>query len=92
MSLLQEVRCEHTTQTLADCIEEVVSLEPELILIVGASAISDRKDVLPAAVEQTGGSVQRVGIPVDPGNLLMLAQYNDIKIGMRFTCHRTVVE
>ena len=42
------------------------------ILISGASAISDRQDVIPQAVEQAGGTVTRCGIPVDPGNLLML--------------------
>ena len=80
MSLLQELRCEHNTEALTAHFEKAVALAPDLILIVGASAISDRKDVLPAAVEHCGGSVQRVGIPVDPGNLLMLAQHNNIQV------------
>ena len=80
MSLLQELRCEHNTEALTAHFEKAVSLAPDLILIVGASAISDRKDVLPAAVEHCGGSVQRVGIPVDPGNLLMLAQHNNLSL------------
>ena len=44
------------------------------ILISGASAISDRRDVIPQALEAAGGSIERCGIPVDPGNLLMLGQ------------------
>ena len=80
MSLMQELRCEHDQQALEACFKDAAALAPDMILIVGASAISDRKDVLPAAVMQCGGSVQRVGIPVDPGNLLMLAQYNDIQV------------
>ena len=80
LSLLQEFRCEHTPEALVECFAQAVALAPDLILIVGASAISDRKDVLPAAVELCGGSVQRVGIPVDPGNLLMLAQHGNARV------------
>ena len=46
------------------------------ILISGASAISDSRDVIPEAIRQAGGTVTRFGIPVDPGNLLLLG---DIK-------------
>lgn len=41
-------------------------------LIMGASAITDRNDVLPSAILAAGGEVHRVGLPVDPGNLLCL--------------------
>jgi molybdenum cofactor cytidylyltransferase len=43
-----------------------------LVLIVTASATSDRGDVGPAAVVQAGGRLIRFGMPVDPGNLLFL--------------------
>lgn len=46
----------------------------ELIVIFGASAIADRRDVLPSGLEQAGGEVLRLGMPVDPGNLLMLGR------------------
>ena len=44
-----------------------------MLLIAGASAITDRGDVLPAGIEAAGGSVEHFGMPVDPGNLLLLA-------------------
>lgn len=44
----------------------------ELVLILGASATSDRRDVCPAAVVACGGTIERFGMPVDPGNLLFL--------------------
>lgn len=55
--------------------EIVAALDPEmdLILILGASATSDRADVAPAAVSAAGGVIRRFGMPVDPGNLLFLA-------------------
>ena len=49
----------------------------DLVLIAGASAITDRRDVLPAAIEAAGGVVEHFGMPVDPGNLLLLAHIGD---------------
>ena len=46
--------------------------DADLTLILGASATSDRQDVAPAAVVAAGGSVERFGMPVDPGNLLFM--------------------
>ncbi len=43
----------------------------DLILVLGASAITDRRDVVPVAVERAGGELLHFGMPVDPGNLLM---------------------
>jgi molybdenum cofactor cytidylyltransferase len=43
------------------------------LVIFGASAITDRRDVIPAAIEAWGGRIERFGMPVDPGNLLLLA-------------------
>ncbi|MGL5736423.1 MAG: molybdopterin-binding protein, partial [Beijerinckiaceae bacterium] len=44
----------------------------DLIIVFGASAVTDRRDVIPAAIEAAGGRVDHVGMPVDPGNLLVL--------------------
>jgi molybdenum cofactor cytidylyltransferase len=40
--------------------------------VFGASAIADRRDVIPAALESIGGRIAHFGMPVDPGNLLMI--------------------
>ncbi len=42
----------------------------ELLLILTASATSDIADVAPAALVAAGGTIERFGMPVDPGNLL----------------------
>ncbi len=46
----------------------------DLILVAGATATSDPRDVIPAAIVAAGGEVLRVGMPVDPGNLLVLGR------------------
>lgn len=43
-----------------------------LTLILTGSATSDIDDVAPAALRRAGGTVERFGMPVDPGNLLFL--------------------
>ena len=42
----------------------------DVLIAFGASAITDRRDVIPAAIEAIGGRIERFGMPVDPGNLL----------------------
>lgn len=71
-SLVHDSRCAHDEATLA---AEIAAAPPtDLLLIAGASAITDRRDVLPAAIERAGGVVEHFGMPVDPGNLLLLAR------------------
>lgn len=69
-----ERRVPHRADTLAAAIGEAAGADP--ILILGASAISDRRDVVPAAIEAAGGIVEAFGMPVDPGNLLLTAKLN----------------
>jgi molybdenum cofactor cytidylyltransferase len=45
----------------------------DLIVLAGESAIMDRQDMAPRAIERLGGQVASFGAPVDPGNLLMVA-------------------
>lgn len=60
----------HTTDALAALLRDTAT---DIVLIAGASATADRRDVVPAAIEAAGGTVERLGMPVDPGNLLCLA-------------------
>ena len=52
----------------------------ELVVLAGETAIMDRHDIVPRAVERAGGHVEVLGAPVDPGNLLMLAYLDDVPI------------
>lgn len=59
--------CEAVAAAIADSAADIV-------LILGASATSDRRDVIPAGLVEAGGEVIRFGMPVDPGNLLVLGR------------------
>ena len=50
---------------------------PQLLLVSGIAATVDRGDVVPAAVLAAGGRVLHAGMPVDPGNLLLLGELAD---------------
>ena len=69
--LVQESRCRHATSDLAPRLREVAD-RVGLVLVAGASAIVDRRDVIPAAIVAAGGRVEHFGMPVDPGNLMLV--------------------
>jgi molybdenum cofactor cytidylyltransferase len=50
---------------------------PQLLLVSGVAATVDRGDIVPAAVLAAGGRVLHAGMPVDPGNLLLLGELAD---------------
>ena len=62
----------HERAALARALDEVLKAGAELAIVFGASAIADRRDVIPAALEAIGGRIEHFGMPVDPGNLLMI--------------------
>jgi molybdenum cofactor cytidylyltransferase len=70
-AIIFERRVAHDIAQVADAIAEATRTGADPILLFGASAIADRRDVLPAALERAGGKVAVLGMPVDPGNLLM---------------------
>ncbi|MGA7262716.1 MAG: molybdopterin-binding/glycosyltransferase family 2 protein [Stellaceae bacterium] len=70
--LVFEERCAHETNDLASTIRDALGHGIDILLIHGASAILDRRDVIPAAIVAAGGRIDHFGMPVDPGNLLLL--------------------
>jgi molybdenum cofactor cytidylyltransferase len=72
--LVSERRAAHRVEDLAPAIAAAAAEKPDLLLVAGASAIIDRRDVIPAAFEACGGTIEHFGMPVDPGNLILLAR------------------
>jgi molybdenum cofactor cytidylyltransferase len=71
-AIVAERRVAHEQAAIAKAIDEVLREGAELVLVFGASAIADRRDAIPAAVTAVGGTVEHFGMPVDPGNLLLM--------------------
>jgi molybdenum cofactor cytidylyltransferase len=76
-SLVSERRCEHREEALAPLVEAALAEGCDLVLVAGASAIVDRRDVIPAAIVAAGGTIDHFGMPVDPGNLMLVAHVGD---------------
>ncbi len=72
-----EERCAHASGELAARIRDGLGHGVDLLLIHGASAILDRRDVIPAAIVAAGGRIDHFGMPVDPGNLLLLGHVGE---------------
>ena len=72
--VVDDARCEHDAGAVALAVGRALDCGAELVLIAGASAIVDRRDVIPGGVVAAGGEVLHLGMPVDPGNLLLLAR------------------
>jgi len=73
-SIMADRRVPHEQTALAHAIEDVRRAGAELIIVFGASAIADRRDVIPAAIEAVGGRIEHFGMPVDPGNLMLIGR------------------
>jgi molybdenum cofactor cytidylyltransferase len=71
-TIIAERRVPHDQAALARALGEVLKQGAELVVVFGASAIADRRDVIPAALETIGGKIEHFGMPVDPGNLLLI--------------------
>ncbi len=74
------VRCRHDPAAVAGAIEGLAAKGCAPILVFGASAIVDRGDVIPDGLVRSGGDVIHLGMPVDPGNLMMLGRLDDVPV------------
>ncbi len=74
----EERRCSHSRDDIADALRKLDSCD--IALVLGASAIVDRRDVVPQAVARAGGAVDHLGMPVDPGHLTLLARIGETAV------------
>ncbi len=71
----QERRTAHEPAAVAAALAELTACE--ILLVSGASAIVDRRDVVPQGIVEAGGELLHFGMPVDPGNLILLARWGE---------------
>ena len=73
-TMLPPLRCAHAEAPIANALQSLMNDGAELLLVAGASAVVDRRDVGPAGIVRAGGEILHFGMPVDPGNLICLAR------------------
>jgi molybdenum cofactor cytidylyltransferase len=91
-AIIAERRVPHDETVLAAAIKELLALGAELVIVFGASAIADRRDVIPAAITEIGGAIEHFGMPVDPGNLLLIGSAGGVPVLGAPGCARSPVE
>lgn len=72
--IIAERRIQHDRDQLTAAIAALLGEGAELVIVFGASAIADRRDVIPSAIESVGGLIEHFGMPVDPGNLMLVGR------------------
>jgi carbon monoxide dehydrogenase subunit G len=65
---------------LAAALRAQVDAGAALVILAGETAIVDRHDIAPRAIEKAGGEIVAFGAPVDPGNLLLLAYLGSVPV------------
>ena len=81
--------CEHEESGVAEILEKALKQKVDLILIVGASVTVDRADIIPAGIVRSGGQLVHFGMPVDPGNLMLLADCETVPVLVLPGCARS---
>jgi len=72
--LLPPLECAHAEAPIAEALRALMAQDADILLVAGASAVVDRRDVGPAGIVAAGGEILHFGMPVDPGNLICLGQ------------------
>ena len=69
-----EKKCYHEIKSICEHLKKSVNEDADIILIFGTSAISDINDIIPQSILGINGRILRLGMPVEPGNLILLAE------------------
>ena len=76
-TMLPAIECVHAEAPIAEALRRLIEHGAEILLVAGASAVVDRRDVGPAGIVAAGGRILHFGMPVDPGNLICLGRIGD---------------
>lgn len=85
----ETLTCRHEAQDVAETVTRALDAAPDLVVIVGASVTVDRADVVPSGIVAAGGSIEHFGMPVDPGNLMLLATCKSVPVLVLPGCARS---
>ncbi len=87
--LTLELRCPHAPQPIAHALAEALAAGCDLLLVSGATVTKDPRDVVPAAIAALGGKVVHFGMPVEPGNMLLLGRIGRVPVIVLPGCARS---
>lgn len=65
---------------ISQALQKVLSSGADMVMIAGETSITDIDDITPRAIKAIGGEIVHYGMPVEPGNLMLLARKDNIPI------------
>jgi molybdopterin biosynthesis enzyme len=65
---------------ISQALRNALSSGAGLVVVVGETSIMDENDITPQAVRVIGGEIVQYGLPVEPGNLMLLAYHGNVPI------------
>ncbi len=65
---------------ISEALQWALGSDADMILIAGETSIMDSDDITPRAIQAVGDEIVHYGVPVEPGNLLLLAYCNEVPI------------
>jgi molybdenum cofactor cytidylyltransferase len=83
-------RCSHNLTQVKAQIQSALDHGCQLLLILGTSMTVDQQDIIPQAIIELGGEITHFGMPVQPGNMLLLAKVNQVTIINMPGCSRSL--
>lgn len=82
-------RCSHRQPEISQAFQTMLNQHCDLILICGASVTVDQADIIPAVIVALGGSIEHFGMPVEPGNMLLLGYIGSTTVIILPGCSRS---
>ncbi|MBK9020874.1 MAG: NTP transferase domain-containing protein [Sulfuritalea sp.] len=82
-------RCAHRRDAVALALRESLAAGCDLLMIAGATVPGDRADTIPSAIVAADGEIVHFGMPVEPGNMLLLARIGDVPVIILPGCARS---
>ncbi|MGB0554368.1 MAG: NTP transferase domain-containing protein [Alphaproteobacteria bacterium] len=80
LTLDEALVCPHEEPAIRESLKALSDRDCDIALVLGASAVADRRDVVPSAITASGGQIEQLGMPVDPGNLTFLAHIGEMSV------------
>lgn len=83
------LHCAHGREAVQASLAEALGAGCNLVLIAGATVAKGRADVVPSAITAAGGEILHFGMPVEPGNMLLLARFGAVPVIVMPGCARS---
>ncbi|NMF97938.1 molybdopterin-binding protein [Aromatoleum toluolicum] len=83
------LRGPHRRDALESMLHQALATGCELVMMCGATVAKDRNDIAPASVTAVGGTIEHFGMPVEPGNMLVLGRIGAVPVVILPGCGRS---